>query len=504
MAEEVSCSPYMVENIVKTSGHDLRKLLMLLQFWTQESPADDICLEDACAVENPKMSHSNKQNSNLVNCLLQLDGCPQVPATRIHAAEKKLFNDELNPVEPEREQYPRNALAQSNIGICHNLGLSENCKRSLDSDWLYAHDCQHRVLPILMPSTEPCQLTVTIASYLEDTSKAVIALADQAVAQWSHQRFVMLKAKEESDFQARKALRKLQAAARKELNGRPSEGFSFMKLIQSSYDSPAALTASNECMKDSLAILQDPESSSSEERESDLMSLEDSRDHHMSDVVTNGFTCEIVECTNPIPVPDMNLRSSSDTGWTTDGLDCIPGSRPDVLIPDRVDLGGNISLRSRESSVAATEAGSQHAAGGSAHLGLEDFTVHVPQREPHSSPIPINSLTTNLDVGTQLNAAEQSCNQDASLDHRLLFSASSKIEQVWSEMRKLQLRRPMSPDLGANILLEGVLQDLSACDYLSSRSTSASKVFPFSRYWFVDLILNLLLLRIKQLSMCWT
>lgn len=508
MAEGVSCSPYIVERIVKTSGHDLRKLLMLLQFWTQGSSTDNICIKDACVVESLKVPQSNKQNPNLVNCLLQLDGCPQVPATRIHAADKKLTNDELNPIESEYEQEPRNDLEKFNSGICHKPGSSENSKkRSLDSDWLYAHDCQHRVLPLLIPSTQPCQLTITVASCLEDTTKEVAALTDNEVAQWSRHRFDMLKAKEEADFQARKVLRKLQAAARKELNARllraeaeaESEGFSFMKLMLSPYDSPAAQAASNECSKDSLSFLQAHERSSSEERDGDFAPacslLEgDMREQHLSGVMTNGLTHEDEECMNLLPVPDMNPRSSSEIGWTILGHDCTPGLRSDVSISDRIDLGGSSSQQGTDLPVAIAQAGSQSAVGSSALLGLEDVSVHKPltQGELDLTPIPIDNLTIHHDVETQYSAAEQSCNQDTSLEDRILTLASTKMEQLWSQLRSLPLRKSISPELDVNILLEGVLQDLSACDFLSSRTASASKVFALSLYWFRNLVSNFL------------
>jgi hypothetical protein len=220
MAEGVSCSPYIVEHIVKTSDHDLRKLLMLLQFWTQGSLSDTKYLKDASAVENPRGSQSNKQNPNLINCLLQLDGCPQVPATRIHAADKKLSNEELNSAESDHDcndQKPRNDSKKSNTGICQEPGSSKNSKkRSLDSSWLYAHDSQHRVLPLLIPNTEPCKVTAMVSSCLEDGSQKVMAMVDHKISQWARHRFDLLQAKEDAQFEARKALRKLQAAARKE------------------------------------------------------------------------------------------------------------------------------------------------------------------------------------------------------------------------------------------------------------------------------------------------
>lgn len=486
MAEGVSCSPYIVEHIVKTSGHDLRKLLMLLQFWTQGSPTDNIYLKEACTVEVPKVVHSNKQNPNLVNCLLQLDGCPQVPATRIHAADKKLTNEELNIIEAEYVCDEQNDFKELNSGFCEKPGSSENAKkRPLDSDWLYAHDCQHRVLPLLIPNSQLCQVAATVASYLEDASKEVMASTDNEVAQWSRHRFDELKAKQEAELQARKALRKLQAATRKEMNARQSEGFSFMKLMQSSYNSPAAQTASHECIKDTLSLLQGLERSSSEEREGDFAPEGDMREQHVSGVITNGLIHEDEECMNLLPVPYVNPRSSSEIGWTILGHTCIPGLHSDASISDTIDLGGKSSQQSIDLPVATAKAGSQctyFAVESSVPFGLEDVSVHKPltQRELELTPVPIENLTIHHDVETQSSAGEQSCNQGASLEDRILNLASTKMEQLWSQLRSLQLPKSITPELDTNILLDGVLQDLSACDFLSSRTASASKVFAFS------------------------
>jgi hypothetical protein len=484
MAEGVSCSPYIVEHIVKTSDHDLRKLLMLLQFWTQGSLSDTKYLKDASAVENPRGSQSNKQNPNLINCLLQLDGCPQVPATRIHAADKKLSNEELNSAESDHDcndQKPRNDSKKSNTGICQEPGSSKNSKkRSLDSSWLYAHDSQHRVLPLLIPNTEPCKVTAMVSSCLEDGSQKVMAMVDHKISQWARHRFDLLQAKEDAQFEARKALRKLQAAARKEAKA-ASESFSFTKLIQSSYDSPVAKSASNECIKDTMSLLEGHEYSSSEEREGDFVQDEDMCELRLSGVNTSGPTIG-----NEEPMK-LNTRRSLETEWMISGHNCTPGLDPDVPSSDVINLAVKSSQRSVDLPVATVEAGSQFSIESSVPSRNEEACVHTPltEGEQDLNPVPIDNLTIHNDVEIPSNADEEPPNQGASLEHRILNLASSMMEERWSVLRSLQLNTSITPDLDANILLDDILHDLSACDFLSSRTALASQVFIFSLFHWV-------------------
>lgn len=495
MAEGVSCSPYIVEHIVKTSDHDLRKLLMLLQFWTQESPSDTKYLKGPNAVENLRELHTSDQNPNLVNCLLQLDGCPQVPATRIHASDKDLSLEELNIIGSDydcNDENPTNDSEKSNTSIFHEPDSSENLKRSLDSNWLYAHDCQHRVLPLLFSYTEPCVLTARVSSCLEDFNRDVTARINHEVAQWSRRRFNFLQAKEDAEFQARKALRKLQAAARKEAKA-VSEGFSFTKLIHSSYDSPVARSASNECIKDTLSLLEGHESSSSEEREGDLAHDEDMCELRQSGVNTNGPTLENEECMK------LNPQSSLETEWMMRGQNCTPGIDSDVPFSDVLNLGVNSSLQSVDLPVATAEAGSQSThlpVESSGPLQIEGACVFAPLKgeETDLNPVPIANLTVHNDVENPSSAGDQSYEHGESLERRILNLASSMMEERWSELRSLparmQLNKSISPDLDANILLDDVLHDLSACDFLSSRAASASKVLiislSFTGFGYVD------------------
>jgi len=492
MAEGVSCSPYIVEHIVKTSGHDIRKLLMLLQFWTQGTPADNIYLKDTCAVENPKVPHTSKQNPNLVNCLLQLDCCPQVPATRIHAAENKLFNEEPNTIEARTEQKSRNEVRKVISGSCQRPDSSGNSQnRSLDSDWLYAHDCQHRVLPLLMPDPEPCRLTATVAGCLEDTRKEIMKLTDKEIAHWSRCRFDKLKAKEEADSQARKILRKLQAAARKEMNARASEGFSFMKLMQSSYDSPAAQTASNECIKDTLSLLQEHERSSSEEREADFAPACEGDMDEEHGVITNGLTThENEDCMNLLHVPDLNPQGPIENGWTILGHYYTPGIHSDVSIPDPIALGNKSPQQIIALPDVTATTDSLFDEDISAPSGLEDLSVHksLTQGELDATPIPIDNLTIHHDVEIQSIVAEKSFYQVEILEDTILDLTTMKMEQLWSQLRSSQAQESINPEIDSNILLEGVLQDLSACDFLSSRTASAFKVFASSLSFLVSIL----------------
>ncbi|KAG0630572.1 hypothetical protein M758_1G188600 [Ceratodon purpureus] len=476
MAEGVSCSPYIVEHIVKNSDHDLRKLLMLLQFWTQGSPSDTKYLKDASSVENPRVLHSTKHDPNLVNCLLQLDGCPQVPATRIHAADKKLSSEKLNSIESDydcNEQKPRNDSMDSNAGICEEPGSSENSKkRSLDSYWLYAHDCQHRVLPLLFPNTEPCRVTAEISGCLEDGNQKVMAMIDHEISQWSRHRFDLLQAKEDAEFEARKALRRLQAAARRE--AKASENFSFTKLIQSSYDSPVARSASNECIKDTLSLLEGHESSSSEEREVDIVHDEDMCELRLSGVKTFGPTLENEECVK------LNARRSLETEWVISGPNCTLGLDSDVPASCVINLGVNSSQQSVDLPVPIAEAGSQSThlpKESSVPLRIEEACLYTPLKDEKLdlNPVPTANLAIHNDVEIPLNAGEESCKPDSSLEHKILNLASSEMEERWSALRSLQLNTSITPGLDTNILLDDVLHDLSACDFLSCRAAAASK-----------------------------
>lgn len=484
MAEGVSCSPDIVEHIVKTSDHDLRKLLMLLQFWTQGSPSDSKYWKDISAVEGSLSAQTNKQNPNLVNCLLQLDGCPRVPATRIHTADRLLIDEELNNIKPKNNS--------EMVGICQEPD-PRNIREGmcLDSDRLFAYDCQHRILPLLFPCTVSCQLTTMVSKRLEDANQKVREMVDFEVNVWSRHRFDELKSIADAHSRARKALQKLQAAARKDENGKscikPSNGFSFMKLMQGSYDSPDAQTASNECTKDTLCLLQEHHRSSSEEREDDLTPACLSHDQdrpamHPARAIRNyaGFQYdEHPKLLPPLDSDTLCTGSLPDVEGLLRGHECIPGLHFSVTHPIMADLGADSVQQSVNVSDATASQSTNFAVQSIVPSGLQEVSVNRPVEEskPDLTTIPIDNLTIHHDVETSTCAGEHSHIPDLPLEFKILNLTSAVMEYTWSELRSLPLKKHFTLDMdnGASILLDDILDDLSSCDFLSSRTTSAFK-----------------------------
>lgn len=493
MAEGVLCSPDIVEHIVKTSDHDLRKLLMLLQFWTQGSPSDYKYLKDVGAVEGLLPAQTNKQNPNLVNCLLQLDGCPRVPATRIDTADRLLISGELNNIKL------RNNL--ENVGLRQEPDSRKRRRNMfLDSDRLYAYDCQHRILPLLFPFTVSCQLTTMVSKRLEDANQKVRKMVDFEVDVWSRHRFDELKSIADAQSRARKALQKLQGAPRME-NGKPcmkpSNGFSFMKLMQGSYDSPDAQTASNECTKDTLCLLQEHQRSSSEEREDDMTPACSSHDPDMpamlpAGVITNNAGFQYDEHPKLLPSPGFDTlctRSLPEVEGLLRGHESTIRLHSGVTHPIMFDLGTNSVQPSVDISDATASQPTNFTVQSVVPLGLQEVSVNRPVEESKLdlTVIPVDNLTIHHDLETSTSAGEQAREPDVTLECKIFKLTKAVMECTWSELRSLPLKKqfPLEMDDSASVLLNDILEDLSSCDFLSSRTASAVKVFFVSLYLWV-------------------
>lgn len=596
------CSPNLVEHIVKASGHDLRKLLMLLQFWSQGLPVGTENLDCDPVLEMKQVNRNHIPD--LINCLLQLDGCPQVFATTYESDQKPLFARCSN----RAHEIPGESL-NSTIDWGNSRRSSSREGESirkieegiLDPEWLFAYDSQHRVLPLLFSSSQPCQLAIQISEHLKGMGEKAIELVDIAVATWERHRFNELQAKAEEATQARKALRKLQLAARKEasaksgmtnvvtddvpeeilleriannslsigdrlilnerynviqpplghvshvsrgifsptilsegfdtLKGAPSElmhrqddrlddcftttnisesehrllcrksmlqnqsgtwsqvvneaeqpvDFSFTKLMQSSYDSPAAQTAIKECNEDTWSLLQ-----GDCEEDSPFPDLSMGHDAALDKIYQSGMTMTTLpvndnEWMKPVQEPTPFLTPGRDSaphlhgiGWVLPqrhcGLEVCPNRG--VLHLERLGfpLQQNIQLVAAESSPLL-------------------FPIFIPQQRPVELGAVISTCAETL-VNKDLEQLNQNptayltvSDNTKALDQKVETLpcvdtlASNFMKQVWVKLRELKLQDPLSDATGESVLLEDVLHDLSTCDILSTRNMATAQVF---------------------------
>lgn len=228
----MACSPGLLEDIVKANGYDLRKLLMLLQFWSQGIPVDTHRLEGYSHVvshtvsEEPVIAKQRKE-TDLLHCLMQLDGCPQVPVGEELGPNQKISFSHCGSrhglLVASSDQSPSGYSGKLTgkslkIDVDREEREEEGTKfeRQLDTDWLFECDSQHRVLPCLFPANKPCLLTHSVFEHLKAVGQRADDSVDFAAATWSRYRVDDLQAKADAASQARKAAKKLQAAARKE------------------------------------------------------------------------------------------------------------------------------------------------------------------------------------------------------------------------------------------------------------------------------------------------
>ncbi|XP_024390189.1 uncharacterized protein [Physcomitrium patens] len=465
MSEGLTCSPDTVEHIVRSSGRDIRKLLMLLQFWSQGSTSDAEHLKGVSTVGDLRISHINMQSPNLVSCLLQLDGCPQFPASRIHAAS--MLADEHTSNDSEEVCHGKKLRTES---ICKDhVSRKRFDRRSLDSDLLYAHDCQHRVLPLLFPDTEACQLTVMVFKRLKDAGQDIMMMIDYFVSKWSRIRFDVLKSKSETEFRVLNSERNLHSAARKEDGKLCSRG------------------GSNKCMANMISLLQENERSCSGEREDYFISAGSSDDHDMCDVhltsePSDGIDLEDDEWIRFLPVLNMNTLSSTKTEWIPRRRKCSPASQASRSPSSMAGLGVVSSPLSVDISAVTAEAYSQTtnlALEGSFPLRLGRVDAHTPVEEValNLTPNSGGNLAMHPVLKTPSDLGKQSYSYGASLEHFILSVAHFMMEKTWSEVRSLQPETFPSNNLDSTTLLDDVLHDLSACDLLSRRAAVASKTF---------------------------
>ena len=599
------CSPDIVEHIVQASGHDLRKLLMLLQFWSQGLPVSTKKLDCDPVLEMKQVNRNHIPD--LINCLLQLDGCPQVFATRTHESDQKPLFARCSSRAHESPWERLNSRSERGNSRKTSLREGESTRKIeegvLDPEWLFAYDSQHRVLPLLFSSSQPCKSTIQISEHLKGMGEKAMELADITVATWERHRFNELQAKAEEATQARKALRKLQLAARKEasaksgmtnvvtddvpeeilleriannslsigdrlilnerfnviqplghgshvsrgifsptilsegfdtLKGAPAEfmhrqddrldscftttnisesehrllcrnsmlqnqpglwsqvvneaeqpvDFSFTKLMQSSYDSPAAQTAIKECNEDTWSLLQ-----GDCEEDSPFPDLSMGHDAAIDEMYQSGMTM------TTLPVNDNEWMKSvqEPTAFLTPDMDSAPHLHGTGWVLPQRHFGLEVCANRGVSHL--ERLGFPPLQQNVQLVAAENSSLLFPIFIPQESPVELGAVvprctdtlankdreqlnqnpTSDLTVSDNTKALDKKVEPPPSVD----TLASNLMKQVWVKLRKLKLQDPLSDVTHENVLLENVLHDLSTCDILSTRNVATAQVFSF-------------------------
>ncbi|KAJ7547923.1 hypothetical protein O6H91_08G109900 [Diphasiastrum complanatum] len=218
MSENMPKSPMLIEQLVKLCRHDLRKLMMMLQYWGQSCnvpiQSDVACLVSQDTVENSTQQHAVELPCQNVNCrhCNSAKLCACLSSAFENSGHSLLEEQEIVDTDVKEragmsKTGPLNSGALEEVLVCKVPPCQQSDIWALRTRLLFASDAQYSVLPHVISLSYPCPLSQGINEKAIQAVQESDRLAESVAAQLAELKVAMRHTKNQKMQKLRKKLK---------------------------------------------------------------------------------------------------------------------------------------------------------------------------------------------------------------------------------------------------------------------------------------------------------